>query len=110
MEKLNKEAVLKAIEKADGHTILAPDVYLNAGLPSDFVRSVTRTLKSGTGKAALYDPDGYPIASVDGVYGLDLLYTLADRLAVVYGFRHGRGSQAEAIQKAIKKHYENQDV
>ena len=97
-------AVLKAVEICDGHTIFAPRAFLDAGLPARVVEHLTRTHRSdGSPKGSLYT-GGRVVPELKGVYGLDALRFLADGLGVTYGRKMGRGSQAEAIKRALCEH------
>jgi hypothetical protein len=103
-----KETVLKAIEIADGHIIFPPEMFLDAGLPGKFVKRYTKTQRSNFSKyKEIIMVNGEAVKSLEGVYGLELLKGLADALDVEYEDKLGRGSQADAIKKAIIEYYKD---
>jgi hypothetical protein len=102
---LPADTVLAAASRCDGHTIVKPEAFLAAGLPQEIVEHVTRSHGSdGSAKRTIF-VHGQPVKELSGVYGLDLLKFLASALAVPYERKLGRGSQAQAIQSALHKHF-----
>jgi hypothetical protein len=103
---LAPEAILAAARPCDGHSIFAPRLFLELGLPPDVVAYVTRTHSSdGSPKGTVY-VHGQAVEQLDGVYGLDLLRLLASALGVTYPQKLGRGSQAREIQLALRCHFQ----
>jgi hypothetical protein len=99
------EPILAAASRCDGHTIFAPEAFLADGLPREIVDHVTRSHGSdGSPKGTIF-VEGQPVKELAGVYGLDLLKFLASALAVPYERKLGRGSQAQAIQSALRQHF-----
>ncbi|MBI1338468.1 MAG: hypothetical protein GC164_16115 [Phycisphaera sp.] len=99
---LDPEVILRSADLCDGHSILAPEAFIQAGLPIELVEQLTVTHESDTTspKSTIFH-DGQPVASVRGVYGLDLLVFLAGALGVTYPRCIGRGFQASAIKHAL---------
>ena len=105
---IKKETVLKAIEIADGHSIFPPKMFLDAGLPGNFVKRYTKSHRSDfSNYKEIIMVNGEAVESLEGVYGLELLKGLADALDVEYEDKLGRGSQADAIKEAIIEYYTN---
>ena len=105
LRQLPAAVILKAADLCDGHSILDPQAFIDAGLPSAVVKHVTQTHTSdGTLKGTVHI-DGQPVEQVEGVYGLHLLEFIALVLNVEYRRCFGRGSQARAIQQALREHF-----
>lgn len=103
---LDSALVLKVANMCDGHTILAPDELIQAGLPYLLVAQFTERHESGDHyKEQLTGSNGESVTHLDGVYGLDLLKSLADNLGIKYVRKLGRGTQASAIQQALHEHF-----
>jgi len=102
---LPPEVVLRAAAVCDGHTVLDPRAFLDAGLPMDVVDHLTRTHRSDPShpKSTLF-VDGRPVEELSGVYGLDALRFLADALGVAYARALGRGFEARNIRAALQRH------
>jgi hypothetical protein len=99
------DTVLAAASRCDGHTIFKPEAFLADGLPKEIVDHVTRSHGSdGSPKGTIF-VEGQPVHELTGVYGLDLLKFLAGALAAPYERKIGRGSQAQAIQSALRQHF-----
>ena len=102
---LPADVVLKAAGLCNGHDILDPQAFLDAGLPLDVIRRVTTTHKSdGTHKGSIY-VDGKQVDQLSGVYGLDMLEFIAGALGLKYRRYMGRGFQASAIKEALRCHF-----
>lgn len=100
----NPAVILKAASLCDGHTILNPEAFIDAGLAAEVVEFATTTYKSdGSPKGTIF-VRGEPVPELTGVYGLNLLTLLADALGVRYRSCMGRGFQASAIQEALRRH------
>jgi hypothetical protein len=98
------EVLLRASSLCDGHTILAPKAFLEAGLPAEVVDFATSSYKSdGSPKGTIF-VKGQPVKELTGVYGLDLLELIARSLSLQYRSCMGRGFQAQAIQQALHQH------
>jgi hypothetical protein len=99
------EVILRAAALCDGHTILDPKAFLDAGLPVALVEHLSHTHSSdGTPKGTIF-VDGQPVPEVQGVYGLDLLRFIASALDVDYPSCLGRGFQASAIRESLCRHF-----
>jgi len=99
-----KEQIKKAIDDGiivgNGHAIIAPKHYstfdvshLDGTHESDF----------STGKTTIYDDDGIPLESVEGVNNLSFLYHLVESLNLEYQQYFGRGSQARELVEVLTK-------
>lgn len=104
------EVILKAAELCDGWTIFDPKVFLDAGLPPDFVARFDRGHRSGAGKYAISDGKGKPLDGCRGVYGLDLIEGLCDALGVEKSPCHGRGFRADGCMAALQRHFSTAQV
>ena len=106
IRRLPPELVLKLAEMCDGHTILNPQALIDAGLPTRIAASVTTTYRSdrSSPKTTIFVA-GQPVDESRGIYGLDLLHTLAEALGVTFRACYGRGSQAAAIREALHQHF-----
>lgn len=99
------DVILKAAALCDGHSILKPEAFTDAGLHNDVVEYLTATYKSdGTPKGTIYVA-GKVVEELQGVYGLEVLKFIAGALGVEYEGKFGRGSQAEAIKQALHRHF-----
>ena len=99
-----KEQVKKAIDDGiivgNGHAIIAPEHYE----PFD-VSHLDGTHESyfSTGKTTIYDDDGIPLESVEGVNNLSFLYSLVLQLDLEYQSYFGRGTQARELVEVLTK-------
>lgn len=99
------DVILRAAALCDGHSILHPQAFLEAGLPPEVVKHLTWTHRSDTrDPKATISRDGQVVDKVEGVYGLYLLEFLAEALHVPYERKLGRGSQAVAVREALHRH------
>ncbi len=104
VRQLSPEILLKAASLCDGHSILKPEAFIEAGLPADVVEYLTRSYKSdGSPKGTIFVA-GRPVKELKGVYGLDVLRFLASALGVEYRSAIGRGFEAQNIQQALRQH------
>ena len=99
-----KEQIKKAIDDGvivgNGHAIIDPKHYatfdvshLDGTHESDF----------RAGKTTIYDEDGIPLESVEGVNNLSFLYDLVDSLDLEYLTYFGRGTQARELVEVLDK-------
>jgi len=106
-----KEQIKKAIDDrvivGNGHAIIAPEHYatfdvnhLNGNHKSDF----------SAGKTTIYDDDGIPMESVDGVNNLSFLYHLVESLGLEYHSYFGRGTQARELVSVLEKWSNSEEV
>ena len=100
------EVILKAADVCDGHSILDPQAFIDAGLPAEVVGHLTRTYKSdlSSPKSTIF-VKGEPVRELSGVYGLDVLRFLAGAVGVEYMRALGRGFEARNIQAALHAHF-----
>ncbi len=95
------EVILRAAGHCDGHSILKPELFIQAGLPQEVVDHVTRTYTSdGSPKGTIF-VRGQPVKECQGVYGLDLLRFIASAIDLDYRSPLGRGFVAQNIQQAL---------
>ena len=106
-----KEQIKKAIDDrvivGNGHAIIAPEHYatfdvshLDSNHKSDF----------SAGKTTIYDDDGIPMESVDGVNNLSFLYHLVESLGLEYNSYFGRGTQARELVEVLTKWSNSEEV
>ena len=106
-----KEQIRKAIDDGiivgNGHAIIAPEHYkafdvshLDGTHKSDF----------SAGKTTIYDDDGIPMESVEGVNNLSFLYHLVDSLDLEYLTYFGRGTQARELVSVLEKWSNSEEV
>ena len=106
VQQAGPETILRAAGLCDGHSILKPQPFIEAGLPQEVVAHLTRTYRSdGSPKGTIF-VQGRPVAELEGVYGLDLLRFLATALGVEYRQALGRGFEAQNIRHALKLHFD----
>jgi len=105
-EKLRKlvkdtdKEILRQVVSVDGHTIYDPQKFLDLGLDKVIVEAFTKKLRSGdTPKEVIYQGDR-EVASVTGVYGLELLEFIA-RVFDVDSWKMGRGSRAAHLTEQL---------
>ncbi len=107
-EKVNatdKAVLTKVIQSIDGHTIYDPKQFTELGLDGDIVAAFTKTLRSGnTPKETIFDDDGRKVASLKGVYGLDLLEFIAGTFGAE-SWKMGRGSRAAHLTEQILEQF-----
>lgn len=103
-----KDVVLAAINMCDGHTIFKPEGFTKLGVPQEIVDANTRCYDSdGSDKGSITDlKTGLKVDHMTGVYGLSMLFNIANTLKIPYESKMGRGFQARAIQEAVRKHFE----
>ena len=99
----NSPQVLEAIEICDGHTIFDPQDFsmlpefvrdhLSKGAPSEG--------PSGDPKRTIYTAEGPVTGDLFGIYGLDLLETVA-RAHGLGSAKNGRGFRANDLKEQIK--------
>lgn len=110
IRKMAPKKLMKVVNGLDGHGIFDPAWLQKQGMPADVVDAYTTIQKSDMShpKGMIFDEKGNVLASLKGVYGLDLLYGIADALDVKYTSCIGRGFQARAIQGALEQHFRHQ--
>jgi len=102
---LPREVILKAAGRCDGHNILDPKAFMDAGIPDAVVTHLTRTYQSdGSPKGSIF-VNGKAVRSLKGIYGLDALRFFASALGVEYKDAIGRGFEASNIHSALHKHF-----
>lgn len=102
------KVILAAADICDGHTIMKPKAFLDLGLHKDMVKAHTTVIKSDFSdhKSTIFDnKTGKPVESMEGVYGLDMLFDIVNQLKLNYLDRFGRGSQAREWQRVIVEHF-----
>ena len=88
----------------DGHSLLPPQLLLDAGANPVLVRGFTTTHKSdGTPKGTIFDPQGKIVASMEAVYTLPLLQGVARRLGLKWEGKLGRGFEAREVTQSLRK-------
>ncbi len=101
----SSEVILRAASLCDGHSILKPEAFIDAGFPQVVVEHMTRKYRSdGSPKGTLF-VGGQPVKELTGIYGLEMLRFLAGALGVEYRDAIGRGFEAQNIQIALKQHF-----
>jgi hypothetical protein len=105
-ENIPAKVILAVADICDGHTIMKPEAFLELGLHKDMVKAHTSVIKSDFSdhKSTIFGPNGKPIKSIEGVYGLDVLADIVRQLKLEYRDFFGRGSQAREWQRAILEH------
>ena len=100
-----RQALLRAVRLCDGHAILDPQAFLDAGLEPELVDACTETHKSDfSDPKRTLSQGGLPVAELRGIYGLNFLRRIASALGVPYAAKLGRGSQAHEIQRVLLAH------
>jgi hypothetical protein len=105
---ISVDVLRKCVDLCDGHTILDPQAFVNAGLPPELVaaHSVTHVSDPHDPKQQITShKTGRQVEQMKGIYGLDFLFAVAGALKVQYASKFGRGSQARSIQEALYKHW-----
>jgi hypothetical protein len=102
-----KDALADGTVTGDGHTIFRPAFYA-PHFPEDELRiaGLIRTLESDFSdpKSTIFDTDGNPVETMEGVYNLSFLYWLCGALGVdSHNDYNGRGSQAQELVRRIKE-------
>jgi len=89
----------------DGHGIFHASDYTDIfNLPKEFVEPLDKTHKSdGSWTGSNTTPDGKILATVEGVYNLELLESLKELFHIKTRFYYGRGRNAEQIVKALRE-------
>lgn len=92
----------------DGHSIVAPQYFVERGFDEGDMQGLEITHESGSGKHQIYqDGDqfsGTPVTELRGIWCLSFHYWIADQCGLTsddYGSYGGRGSQAQAIRRAL---------
>ena len=102
---VNRQALRRWLTGINGHGIMAPAFFRKMGFSPSLVHKYTKVHQSFPGdlKETILLPDGKVAAAVRGVYELEFVEALAERLGVnmtTVGFAHGRGRQAEIYASA----------
>ena len=108
-----KEHIKKAIDDGiiigNGHAIIDPKHYATFD-----VSHLDGTHKSNfsdlSGKTTIYDDDGIPLKSVEGVNNLSFLYHLVESLNLEYQQYFGRGTQARELVEVLTKWSNSEEV
>ena len=103
------DVIIKAAARCDGHSILKPEAFTDAGLPAEVVQHLTTTYKSDASPKGTIFVGGQPVKELTGVYGLDVLTFIAGALGVEYEDKIGRGFRAQSIQQALHRHFASTD-
>jgi hypothetical protein len=106
-ENIPAKVILAVADICDGHTIMKPAAFLELGLHKNMVKAHTHVIKSDFSdyKSTIFGPDGKPVASMEGVYGLDVLSDIVHQLKLNYHDFLGRGSQAREWQRVIVERF-----
>jgi len=106
-ENIQPKVILAVADICDGHTIMKPKAFLDLGLHKDMVKAHTHVIKSDFSdyKATIFDPNGKPVESMEGVYGLDVLSDIVHQLKLNYHDFLGRGTQAREWQRVIVERF-----
>ena len=105
-----KEQIRKGIDDGiivgNGHAIIAPEHYATFDVSH---LDGTHSSDFSTGKTTIYDDDGIPMESVEGVNNLSFLYHLVESLNLEYQQYFGRGSQARELVEVLDKWANSED-
>jgi len=106
-ENIQPKVILAVADICDGHTIMKPKAFLELGLHKDMVKAHTHVIKSDFSdhKSTIFGPDGKPVESMEGVYGLDVLADIVRQLKLNYHDFLGRGFQAREWQRVIEERF-----
>jgi hypothetical protein len=106
-ENIQPKVILAVADICDGHTIMKPKAFLELGLHKDMVKAHTHVIKSDFSdhKSTIFGPDGKPVESMEGVYGLDVLADIVRQLKLNYHDFLGRGFQAREWQRVIAERF-----
>jgi hypothetical protein len=109
---IEPKIVLAAADICDGHTIFKPEAFLEVGVPQELVTRCTSIYESNFAdpKYTISGPDGKPVASMEGVYGLDMLESMIRDFELPHDVKFGRGFQARVYQEALHKHLDTPAV
>ncbi len=105
---IDKKVILDLLKVigGDGHTLYDAADEVFKDIPKDILESVTRVHKSdGTGKGSIWK-DGQLVEEMTAVYGLNLLWKLANEIGAdttKAGQMMGRGFQAQRLTEAIQE-------
>jgi len=86
----------------DGHSIYSREVFTL--LPDSFIKPFFKSFRGNINRT-----DGTPTESLEGIYGLELLYSVAMYIGADIAVAHtkiGRGFQATELTKALKARLE----
>lgn len=91
----------------DGHTIFSPKFYAPHFTEDELRKArLIQTLESDYSdpKSTIFDKDGNPVESMEGVYNLSFLYWLCGALGIDSNNDYnGRGSQAQELVRRVKE-------
>lgn len=90
----------------DGHSILSPMAFIEAGVPAElaFAYDKVHTSDPKEWLRQISDPDGNSVTAVTGVYCLDVLEVIAADLGVSKSRIKGRGARARDLKARIRQH------
>lgn len=105
-KKLTKDAITKLLDiiGGDGHSIFPTYVFKDVGLPRTVVRHFVDIYPSDirNPKSTIFSPNGTVLSHMRGMYGLDVLRSLASSLDAASSASIGRGSEARELTENIK--------
>jgi hypothetical protein len=103
---IDPKIVLAAADVCDGHTILDPKAFVDAGVPQELIDRCTNVYESNFSdpKYTISGPDGKPVNQMRGIYGLDALESMVRDFELPHDVKFGRGFQARVYQEALHKH------
>jgi len=112
---ITKEMVRAGLENGaidgDGHSIVAPEYFIERGFDSKDIQKLEMTHQSGSGKHQIYEHGdmftGSPVTELKRVYCLDFHYWVASQVGIEYPQAYGRGTQARHIVASLRKWIEN---
>lgn len=106
VQNMDREALKRVVACLDGHSIFHAEGLVAEGLPQEVADFFTREHKSdGSHKGTIFTDEG-AVASLRGIYGLELLGLVADALGADTSDAYrkiGRGFRAQSLKKAISE-------
>lgn len=103
---LPASVVLAAADLCDGHGIFDPTALIEVGVPQELADRYTDLFESNFDdpKYIIYDnKTGEPVASMPGVYGLNVLAGMVRDFKLNAPEKFGRGFQAQIWKEALHK-------
>ena len=94
----------------DGHGLIGPEVFIDAGLDRVVAESLMQTHKSGRHPKSKIFVDGVVVKSLEAVYTLDVLTKMIFSLGLKGSSAMGRGFQARADTATILKWCHEQEA
>ena len=82
MNEIDRDSILRILPRLDGHSIFSPSLFLNAGMPLEFVTTLSMIRRPDLPTATLHRATGQGEEGIQGIHGLEALHAIAEAIGV----------------------------